>query len=106
MDKVVQVAAANAEESSSAAEELSSQSEELTGLVGRFQLERDAVKRTVKRDGVSAEQRRRATGPSVQPRRPMLVQSVRPRTINTPSSARKTSAEEAIPFEDPEFRDF
>jgi len=38
MDKVVQAAAANAEESSSAAEELASQAQELAAMVGRFHL--------------------------------------------------------------------
>ncbi len=38
MDKVVQSAAANAEESSSAAQELAGQAQELAGMVGRFQL--------------------------------------------------------------------
>jgi methyl-accepting chemotaxis protein len=49
MDKVVQVAAANAEESSSASEELSGQSEELAGLVARFKLDRQQMRSTEKR---------------------------------------------------------
>jgi len=106
MDKVVQVAAANAEESSSAAEELSSQSEELTGLVSRFQLEREQSKRAAKRELIGADQRRRATGPSVQPRRPAQAQPTRPRPGTPPAVMKKPSAEEAIPFEDPDFRDF
>jgi methyl-accepting chemotaxis protein len=59
MDKVVQTAAANAEESSSAAEELSSQSEELSGLVGRFQLDRASVNHA-RRTNNSAESRTRS----------------------------------------------
>ncbi|MGC4000678.1 MAG: methyl-accepting chemotaxis protein [Anaeromyxobacter sp.] len=105
MDKVVQVAAANAEESSSAAEELSSQSEELTGLVGRFVLDRDSSKRNQKRELLAADQRRKATGPSILPRRATTPQQSRPRQVVT-STNRKVTPEEAIPFEDPEFRDF
>lgn len=60
MDKVVQTAAANAEESSSAAEELSSQSEELSGLVGRFQLDRASVSNHARRTNNSAELRSRS----------------------------------------------
>jgi methyl-accepting chemotaxis protein len=107
MDKVVQVAAANAEESSSAAEELSSQSEELAGLVGRFQLEREATRRAAKRTASNAELRRRT--PNAPIRRAPTPPQARPRTPGTggPTASRKPSAEEAIPFEtDPEFRDF
>jgi len=105
MDKVVQVAAANAEESSSAAEELSSQSEELTGLVGRFQLERDASRRTVKRDA-TVELRRRTATASVPVRRPAPAGAPRPRN-NGGNGVRKPTVEEVIPFDgDPEFRDF
>lgn len=105
MDKVVQVAAANAEESSSAAEELSSQSEELTSLVSRFQLEREASRRSAKRDVANTEPRRRAMA-SVPVRRPPAVAASRPRSNGT-NGARKPTPEEAIPFEnDPEFRDF
>jgi methyl-accepting chemotaxis protein len=108
MDKVVQVAAANAEESSSAAEELSSQSEELTSLVGRFQLERDGSRRVERRDATSADLRRRTTV-SVPVRRAPANPVARARATNGNGSngSRKPSAEEAIPFDnDPEFKDF
>jgi hypothetical protein len=44
MDRVVQQAAANSEESSSAAEALASQSQELAGMVGRFRLSDGAAR--------------------------------------------------------------
>jgi methyl-accepting chemotaxis protein len=55
MDKVVQAAAANAEESSSASEELSSQSEELASLVSRFQIDRSSIGGTGNRTSVGNE---------------------------------------------------
>ncbi|HEY5958624.1 MAG TPA: methyl-accepting chemotaxis protein [Polyangiaceae bacterium] len=108
MDKVVQVAAANAEESSSAAEELSNQSEELTGLVGRFQLERDGNRRSIKRDATVPELRRR-TSISVPVRRAPTAPQVRARNSNGNGSnaTRKPAAEDVIPFDnDPDFKDF
>ncbi|HEY5960727.1 MAG TPA: methyl-accepting chemotaxis protein, partial [Polyangiaceae bacterium] len=108
MDKVVQVAAANAEESSSAAEELSSQSEELTALVNRFQLDRIPTRRASKREAANSDQRRRPAA-SIPARRPPAAPFVRSRNaapIGT-DGTRKLSAEELIPFDaEPEFRDF
>jgi len=46
MDKVTQQNAANSEESASAAQELSGQSEELAAMVGAFQFDRGAVRKT------------------------------------------------------------
>jgi methyl-accepting chemotaxis protein len=104
MDKVVQVSAANAEESSSAAEELSSQTEELTGLVSRFQLEREQRHNAPRRDAQAAELRRRSTA-SVPARR--VQPSVPQRTRTNVSGPRKSTAEDVIPFaEDPGFKDF
>lgn len=107
MDKVVQVAAANAEESSSAAEELSSQAEELTGLVARFQLERDTTRRSNGRRELSGTESRRRAIPSVPPRRAAAPNPARQRGNGASSATRKLTPEEAIPFEnDPDFRDF
>jgi methyl-accepting chemotaxis protein len=109
MDKVVQVAAANAEESSSAAEELASQSEDLASLVARFTLTRTQGRRAertelpargrgqpaatpVRRAG--AAQRRAAAGPSS----PVAAGA---------GGTRKRSAEDMIPLaSDPDFQDF
>jgi methyl-accepting chemotaxis protein len=107
MDKVVQVAAANAEESSSAAEELSSQSEELTGMVTRFQLSREQTRRSTKREVVASPERRRPATSTPAVRRPAQAPTVRGRNVQpSPTGTRKPSPEEAIPFEDPEFNDF
>ena len=109
MDKVVQLAAANAEESSSAAEELSSQSEELSELVSRFQLDREASQRHGKREAVATDLRRRSTA-NVSTRRttPAVVTRARPTASHAPTGSRKSFSEAAIPFEgnDPDFKDF
>jgi methyl-accepting chemotaxis protein len=98
MDKVIQVAAANAEESSSVAEELSSQSEELSGLVNKFQLTAQAAAGRVARGGA------RATAA-----RPAAVKRLAPRShiaSSTPSAHREPPAA-MIPFDDdPDFKDF
>ncbi len=105
MDKVVQVSAANAEESSSAAEELSGQSDELTGLVARFQVERETARRISKREVLSPEVRRRVPT-SLPVHRPQHGSQARSRTNGT-NGSRKPTAEEVIPFDaDPEFVDF
>ncbi|HEY5958444.1 MAG TPA: methyl-accepting chemotaxis protein, partial [Polyangiaceae bacterium] len=104
MDKVVQVAAANAEESSSAAEELSSQSEELTGLVSRFQLDRD-TRRTAKRDLQTAELRRRTASIPVRRANPIAA-GPRSRGNVSNGSRKAAQVEEFSRDVDPDFKDF
>lgn len=109
MDKVVQVAASNAEESSSAAEELASQSEELSSLIQRFELDREAGRRrTASSDKSAATPRRPALHSVPPPRRGTGALARTAKKANgSNGSARKPTAEELIPLEsDPEFQDF
>jgi len=108
MDKVVQVSAANAEESSSVAEELSSQSEELSSLVKRFNLTAGGASGA--RQGVPRA-RSRALAPA---KRPPVAQTAAapaapaapPPALPAPAPA-KVKPEELIPFDDdPDFKDF
>jgi len=110
MDKVVQVAAANAEESSSAAEELSSQSEELAGLVGRFTLSRSQLRRPERSEAAA---RTRSQGLQAPVRRPTPAHrqaasggngAAKPGNGAVP---KKRTPEELIPLaSDPDFQDF
>jgi methyl-accepting chemotaxis protein len=105
MDKVVQVAAANAEESSSAAEELSSQSEDLAGLVGRFTLTRSQGRRVDRSEAPVRGRGQIAQAPVRRAGAPQRrVAAAAP--SNSAASKRRT-AEELIPLaSDPDFQDF
>lgn len=102
MDKVVQVAAANAEESSSAAEELSSQSDELTSLVGRFVIERGHVAKQ-QRPAVNTSMPVRRGPP---PMRPTTSQSRMKLAVGAKEIPFTEAEEMSVMHSDVTFKDF
>jgi methyl-accepting chemotaxis protein len=111
MDKVVQTAAASAEESSSAAEELASQSEELASLIQRFELDRNGRNNTRRQAPATREAapaRRGALHPAtVPPPRRGTATNRGKKPSGSNGTQRAPTPEDIIPLEsDPEFQDF
>ena len=102
MDKVVQQNAANAEESASASEELSSQAVELNNMVGQLA--------AVVGGSSAAAARPASREPAAKPRPATMAGSkaLKPAAKKLPKAtgAHTASAEQVIPLDDQEFKEF